>query len=43
MEMHDEFMIWLILFSFDDFAFAGDVKNFELIACGVVLPWGFSF
>ena len=28
---------------FDDFAFAGDVKSFELIACGVVLPWGFSF
>ena len=43
MEMHDECMAWLILFQFDDFAFAGDAENFELIACRVVLPWGFFF
>ena len=30
--------LWLILFQFDDFAFAGDAENFELIAYRVVLP-----
>jgi len=28
----DGCMIYLILFHFNDFAFAGDVENFELIA-----------
>ena len=34
----DGCMVWLILFPFDNFAFAGDAENFELIACRVVLP-----
>ena len=39
----DGCMIYLILFHFNDFAFAGDVENFELIACRVLLPWIFPF